>query len=230
MGLQISTGIMGEYQPPPEVNFTKLVQDSVDKHLDILISKLKKNPKFSKVKTISSIFPATTIQQQQQEEPITKTTYPNNNNNNNISSKTLIIIVTSSAIGFILFIICILISIARTISRKQNRAKNVDYFNNNNYDHINNSCDQYTSSIRRLQNVINMRGPSSYDATAAVTNNTNTAAGRMPIQYISRSFNNMMHSLSYHDHNNDYATLSNSQHTSRSQFSRYNNHHDSGFH
>ena len=44
--LDISTAITGEYQPPPHVDFTELVLDSIDTHCDLLVQRLAKTLSF----------------------------------------------------------------------------------------------------------------------------------------------------------------------------------------
>jgi len=52
--LDIDTGIFGEYNPPPYVDFDALVQESFDKHGDQLLNRLSERQYFKKVKNIKS--------------------------------------------------------------------------------------------------------------------------------------------------------------------------------
>lgn len=52
--LDIDTGILGEYKPPPDVDFDALIQDSFDKHGDLLLDKLSQKQYFQKINEIKS--------------------------------------------------------------------------------------------------------------------------------------------------------------------------------
>ena len=118
----LNTGILGKYNPPPEVQFDNLIQDSIDTYSDILISKLNEYPTFSNVQSIKAEFSNVTNVTQNNTVEIKEEQLPSipEDEGKGMSGTTIIIIIFS-VVGLWICVIVLVCAIKRT--KKRNFSK-----------------------------------------------------------------------------------------------------------
>ena len=123
-GLDIATGVFGEYQPPPEVTFDKLVKESVETNSEVLVQKLKKSPTFKKVKEVELTFVKISPKKKSSLDVEVKTEVEE-------SSQNLGVIIGASLASVVFLMLCLFLSIRSVRSKQGDRDCEDDIYYDN---------------------------------------------------------------------------------------------------